>query len=152
MFRPNTDRRFRRLAEERSIATAVALGGGGGRAIGHQARVQRALALAIGGGIDAEDAYPALFRALAGLGVVLRPVHFLPLWVPALIGAVFGGLIVLPVFAVMEFVAVRVPVLGGLAGWIPAGVIMGALLMGMLFAAVIRRQAARARLPRWAEV
>jgi hypothetical protein len=148
MFQGATDRRFRRLAEERSTAEAVAIGSG----LQHGARVRRALALAVNGGIAAEDAYPALFRALAAIGLVVRPVHFLPVWVPALIGALFGGLMVLPVFAIMELVAVRVPVLGGLAGWIPAGVILGAVVMGTLFATVIRVQAARAGLPHWSRV
>lgn len=148
MFQSPTERRYRRLAEERSTATATAIPAGSG----HQMRVQRALVLAINGGIAPDDAYPALFRALAALGLVLRPVHFLPAWVLAFIGALFGALILLPVFTILEFIAIRVPVLGGLAGWIPTGVILGALVMGTLFATMIRLQAARALLPRWSVV
>lgn len=148
MFQSATERRYRRLAEERSAVTAAAIAAG----TGHEVRVRRALALAVNAGIAADDAYPPLFRALAALGLVLRPVHFLPAWVPAFIGAVFGALMVLPVFVLMEFIAIRVPVLGGLAGWVPAGVVLGAVVVGTLFAVVIRLQAARARLPHWSQV
>jgi len=115
-------------------------------------RVQRALALSLRAGIAAEDAYPAVLRALAMFGLVARPVHFLPLWVPFLVGTCFG-LGVAGTFLLLG------DILGGTRGPLSAvtqmgwtGVIIAGSAFGWFFATLIRFQAWRARLPRWADV
>jgi MFS family permease len=118
----------------------------------HHERVQRALATALRAGISAEDAYPAVLRALALLGLASRPVHFMPLWVPFLVGTAFG-------LGMSGMSLLLADILGGergplstitQMGW--TGAIITASVFGWLFASVIRFQAWRARLPNWSEI
>lgn len=138
--------RFDRLAQDRTQAGPVAPHGAARRQADrerHRDRVGRALALAHAGGIAVEDAWPAPLRRLAALGLPARPLHFLPTWVPFLIGAAYA----LPLGVALAGVA---QMLGGaLAPFaLPVALAMS-LATGATVAASIRRQARRASLPDW---
>ena len=62
----------------------------------HSERLSRALAAGEGVGISKSQMLPPVFRLLAKLGVPVRPVHFLPIWIAliilaAMMGAIFAG-------------------------------------------------------------
>ena len=155
MPRSRYARRLETLANERSAALAVAIRPGFAPSQpmpGHSARVRRALALAVGSGIRADDAYPIVLRTLAGVGILLRPVHFMPLWVPLLLGALIGMGVFGMAVGCLDLLATALPVLIPVADagalWMGAG----SAASGLVFAAMIRLQARRANLPRWADV
>lgn len=118
----------------------------------HCERVQKALAISLRSGISPEDAYPAVLRALALLGVPSRPVHFMPLWVPFLVGTFFGlGMSALSLLLADMLGGERGP-LSEVArmGW--TGAIIAGSIFGWFFVTMIRYQAWRARLPNWSEI
>jgi len=152
MPRPAALHRFDRLARDRAQAGPVAPRGAARRQIDralHRARVGRALALAHAGGIKIEDAWPGPLRRLADLGLPARPLHFLPFWVPFLMGAVYSLPLAVALYATAQL-------LGGayapLARHADLAALALAVLTGATVALSIRRQAARARLPAWSEV
>jgi hypothetical protein len=116
------------------------------------AKVQRALAMAINADISADDAYPPVLQALAHAGLPVRPVHFMPVWVPFLFGTFFG-------IGLASITLLVADALGGVNGPLAAvathgltGAIGGAAICGAVLAGVVRLQARRARLPSWSEV
>lgn len=150
------NRRFEDLARDRArIMAASANGplyGGPQGAIAHEERVAHALSLALAAGIPLDDAYPALLRNLMRMGIRLRPIHFMPLWVPFLLGSVFG-------LGAAKLALLLADALGGAfgplgaisdAGW--PGALAAASAFGMLFATLIRAQSLRAGLPRWSDL
>jgi hypothetical protein len=146
-------RRLDDLARQRSATFALPRNIAFDRAeAGHAARARRALAVALCAGIRPDDAYPAVFRNLAGLGLVIRPIHFMPAWVPALIGAIYGGLVLGAGFTLVEALSGAFPILTTVTNWSWAGTGFGACALGLLSAVSIRMQAARARLPTWSEI
>jgi len=115
-------------------------------------KVKRALALAINAHIPADDAYPPVLQALAQVGLPVRPVHFMPVWVPFLFGTIFG-------IGLASLVMVIADALGGVNGPLaavaehgPIGAAFGAAVSGVVLAGVVKVQARRARLPRWSDV
>lgn len=118
----------------------------------HCERVQRALAMALRAGIAPEDAYPAVLRALALVGLASRPVHFMPLWVPFLVGTAFGlGMAGISLLLADMLGGVNGPLVTiAEMGW--TGAILAGSVFGWLFATVIRLQAWRAGLPRWSDI
>jgi hypothetical protein len=115
-------------------------------------KVQRALALALRAGIPADDAYPAVLHMLAQAGLPLRPIHFMPVWVPFLIGWAFGtGLAAMTLWLAEVLGGAEGPLAAVLLhGW--TGALGAAAIFGVVLAAAVRLQARRARLPRWSDV
>lgn len=116
------------------------------------AKVQRGLALILRAGIPADDAYPVALHMLAQLGLPLRPVHFMPVWVPFLIGTGFGaGLAAITLWLTEALGGVNGPLAAiAVHGW--TGALGGSAIFGVVLAGAIRLQARRAGLPRWSDV
>lgn len=119
---------------------------------GHEAKVRRAFAAAVTAGISPDDAYPVVLRALASLGIMLRPIHFMPAAVPGVIGALIGFGILGIGYEAIDAFGSNIPGFAAAIASGPAWVTSGAVVLGLAFAAAIRLQAWRAGLPRWADV
>ena len=118
-------------------------------------RLDRALAAASAAGIGPNASFPPAMRALSRLGLPVRPLHFKS--APSLfvsgfcLGlAIFGGMLWLFTSGLVSSVPAG-PIRGIVTlGW--PGVAVISLGIGAAFAAIIRAQAARARLPRWQDL
>ncbi|PLL11973.1 hypothetical protein C0V75_13835 [Tabrizicola sp. TH137] len=118
-------------------------------------RLDRALAAAAAAGITEKDCFPPAMRALSAMGIPVRPLHFKSVTSLFLFGlclglGIFGGVLWL-----LSSGIVPTPERGALVtvirfGW--PGVFITSLCIGAAFAFVIRRQAARAGLPRWQDL
>ncbi|NBE09257.1 DUF6404 family protein [Paragemmobacter ruber] len=118
-------------------------------------RLNRALAAASAAGIGRNACFPPAMRALARLGLPVRPLHFkstASLFASGVcLGlAIFGGTLWLFTSGLLSSVPAG-PIRGLVTlGW--PGVAALSLGIGAAFAAIIRAQAARARLPRWQDL
>ena len=154
MRHSSVDRRFAHLAQERT-ATLSSDPSARFRSApmpGHEAKVRRAFALAVSSGISPDDAYPVVLRALASVGLMLRPIHFMPSTVPALIGGLIGFGILGIGYEAIDAFGHDIPGFAAAIASGPLWVTAGAAVLGIAFATAVRLQARRANLPRWDDV
>ena len=154
MPRSSLDQRFVHLAQERCavLSGEAPVTYRAQTRPGHEAKVQRAYALAVAAGIAPDDAYPVVLRALASFGVLLRPIHFMPLAVPVVIGALIGFGFLSIGYAAIDTFGQDIPGFAAAIASGPVWVSAGAGVLGLAFAAAVRLQAMRARLPNWSQV
>jgi hypothetical protein len=148
------DRRLTSLAQERSATMATEMHHAfATRPLpGHEAKVRRAFAVAVAAGISPDDAYPVVLRALASVGLMLRPIHFMPAAVPAGIGALIGFGILGIGYEAIDAFGRDIPGFAAAIASGPLWVTAGSAVLGIAFAMAVRLQARRARLPRWSDI
>ena len=121
----------------------------------YRERLDRALAHAAMAGISPDSVFPPAMRALAAIGIPVRPLHYksaasLFLFGLALGFAVFGGVLWFATSSIIEPPR-RGPIAGLVdLGW--PGVLVVSVAIGLAFMLAIKAQAARAGLPRWRDL
>lgn len=119
----------------------------------HRARLSRALEIGQRRGLGRGSMFPPFLRALSGLGVPIRPLHFLPVPLLLLFSTLFMGLIFLGVWCAVDYMnasGIRKFVTLHRAG--PQTMAAIGVVTGMALAIVIRFQTISRDLPRWRDL
>ena len=136
----------------RTARQTAAPGVAAGRASNRRDRLQRALWLLQQGGITRSYAYSPLFRGLARIGVIIKPVHF---WSPVMLALAFFA-VLCGIFWGTILVTQAVGVVARpIARMIEAGPAVFCVVGGglsVVFALWHKAQALRIGLPRWRDL
>lgn len=126
-----------------------------GPAKNYRERLHRALAYAAAAGISRDAGFPPLMRALAAIGIPVRPLHYKSA-ASLFISGVFIGLLCFGgVLWLVSSPQVGAPTRGPIAGLVSLGwpgVWAISACIGVAFMVIIKAQASRAGLPRWRDL
>ena len=144
-----------RIEQGRAPQSSAALGTAGGPPRNDRERLHRALAVAAAAGISPAAGFPPFMRALAALGVPVRPLHHKSAFSLFLSGVLLGLCVFGGVLWLVSAPDVGAPRRGPVAGLVSlgwAGVCAMSAAIGLVLAAIIKAQAVRAGLPRWRDL
>lgn len=151
--------RLARIQQSRKQATAGTAHSGPSPSHGHarnyRDRLNLALAYAAAAGISQDVGFPPLMRALAAIGIPVRPLHYKSAASLFLSGAMLGPPCFGGVLWLVSSPLVGAPTRGPIAGLVSlgwTGVWAMSTAIGLAFMVIIKAQAARAGLPRWRDL